>query len=126
MSRLTVGQRLSERLFAAEAAIDSALAETASLCAMLPRARAEACLSSVTGQQVFDEAAASVTALTEARAHMVATHKSLAALARKLGLETLAIGPLDKPEDAPPTGAGRFTFAENRVNKSFTNSPVTR
>ena len=104
MSRLTVGQTLSGRLYAAEAAIDSALAETASLCAFLPRARAEACLSPATGQQVFDEAAASISALTEARAHIVATHRSLAALARKLGLETLAMGPLDKPEDAPPNG----------------------
>jgi hypothetical protein len=114
MSRLTVGQSLSGRLFAAEAAIDAALSETANLCAALPRARAEAYLSAVTGQQVFNEAAASVAALTEARAHMVATHRSLAALARRLGLETLAIGPLDKPEDAPPTGGRGISVSKTR------------
>lgn len=105
-SRRTVGESLAERLFAAEAAIDIALGETAALVAMLPTARAEAYLSAVTGQRAFDGAAASVVALTLARSHMVATHSVLSALARKLGLETLAMGPLDKPEDAPPNGGG--------------------
>ena len=52
----------------------------------------------------FDGAAASVAALTQARSHIVATHGSLAAVARKLGLDDLAVGPVDKPEDRPPRG----------------------
>lgn len=44
MSRQTVGEALSGRLFATEVAIDAALAEAASLVAMLPSARAEAYL----------------------------------------------------------------------------------
>lgn len=106
MTRETVSEALSARLHAAEAAIDAALAETAQLAAMLPAARAQAYVSAVTGQKAFDGAAASITALAQARSHMVDTHNTLAALARKMGLETVAVGPLDKPEDPVPIGGG--------------------
>lgn len=104
MSRQTVGEALVVRLHAAEAAIDAALFETASLAALLPGARAEAFLSATTGQKVFQGAAAGLVALTEARAHVADAHNALAAIARKLGLDDLAVGPVDKPEDRPPVG----------------------
>jgi len=106
MTRQAIGEALAARLYAAEAAIDHALIETATLAAMLPAARADACLSAVTGQRAFDGAAGAISALSLARSHMVSTHASLAALARKLGLDVLAIGPLDKPGDRPPVGGG--------------------
>ena len=106
MSRLSVGEALAARLYAAESAIDQALIETATLAAALPAARADAWLSAVTGQRAFAGAAATISALAEARAHIVQTHNSLTALARKLGLEILAVGPLDKPGDGPPIGGG--------------------
>ncbi len=106
MSRETVGEALSMRLHAAEAAIDAALSEAAQLAAMLPAARAQAYLSAVTGQKAFDGAAASISALAQARSHMVDTHNTLAALARRMGLDTVAVGPLDKPEDPVPIGGG--------------------
>lgn len=109
MTRETVSEALSARLHAAEAAIDAALAETAQLAAMLPAARAQAYVSAVTGQKAFDGAAASIAALAQARSHMVDTHNTLAALARKMGLETVAVGPLDKPEDPVPIGGGGVT-----------------
>lgn len=128
MSRQTIGEALAVRLYAAETAIDQALTETAFLAAALPSARAEAYLSAVTGQRVFDGAAASISALAEARSHLVQTHTALAALARKLGLDTLAIGPLDKPGDQPPIGGGPgggdtggTPLARSEVNKPLTN-----
>lgn len=105
MKRETIGDGLAARLYAAEAAIDAALVETAGLAAALPRARSEAYLSAVTGQQAFEGAAASLAALTAARGHLIATHNTLGALARKLGLGALAAGPVDKPEDKPPIGS---------------------
>lgn len=102
MSRQLIGQDLAARLYALEKAIDAALSEAAELTAALPRARAQSYLSVVTGQKAFDEMAGTIVALTSARAHTVHTHQALAALARKLGLDDLAIGPLDKPEDTPP------------------------
>lgn len=106
MSRSEVGEALAARLYAAESAIDAALAATAGLAADLPSARARAMLSAVTGQRAFDGAAGAVSALVQARAHLVQTHGALAALARKLKLDDLAVGPVDKPEDDPPIGGG--------------------
>ncbi len=106
MSRHAVGEALAARLYAAESAIDQALVESATLAAALPAARADAWLSAVTGQRAFEGAAAAIAALAEARAHIVRTHNTLAALARKLGMEALAMGPVDKPGDTPPIGGG--------------------
>jgi hypothetical protein len=106
MNRLSVGEALAARLYAAESAIDQALIETATLAAALPAARADAWLSAVSGQGAFAGTAGAITALSEARAHIVQTHKTLTALARRLGLETLTVGPVDKPGDGPPIGGG--------------------
>lgn len=119
MNRQSIGETLSARLFAAETAIDAALTETAHLTAMLPAARAEAYLSAVTGQRAFDGAAASIVALTEARSHLVDTHNTLAALARRLGLDSVAVGPLDKPEDDLPRAEPE---PAHKVNKSLPGS----
>lgn len=125
MSTQAIGEALAARLYAAETAIDQALSETAFLAAALPSARAEAYLSAVTGQRAFDGAAASISALAEARSHLVQTHTTLAALARKLGLDTLAVGPLDKPGEQPPIGGGGgggiSPDAMAEVNKPLTN-----
>lgn len=104
MTRQDIGEALARRLYAAESAIDRALAEAAALTAALPAARADAYLSAVAGHRAFSGAAAAISALTEARGHVVQTHNTLAALARRLGLEALAAGPVDKPTDTPPIG----------------------
>lgn len=104
MSRQAIGETLSYHLHRTEAAIDAALHEAATLAALLPHARADAGLSAVAGQGAFDGAASTLTALTGARAHLVRTHTTLAALARRLGLASVAVGPLDKPDDRPPVG----------------------
>ncbi len=122
MTRHSVGEALAARLYAAEAAVDQALAETAALAGALPVARAEAWLSAVSGQRAFSGAAAAIGALTEARGHLVQTHNTLAALARKLGLHTLAVGPVDKPGDTPPVGGGlcpEGDIPQEMVNKSL-------
>lgn len=106
MNRLSIGEALAARLYAAESAIDQALIETANLAAALPAARANAWLSAVTGQSAFSGTAGAISALSEARAHIVRTHNTLTALARKMGLESLAVGPVDKPGDGPPIGGG--------------------
>lgn len=104
MSRHAVGVALSLRLHTAEAAIDAALAETARLMVLLPTARDRARLAATTGGKAFDGTAAAIGALTAARSHLGETHATLAALARRLGLDDLAVGVLDKPEDNIPVG----------------------
>jgi hypothetical protein len=121
MTRQGIGEALAARLYSAESAIDRAMAETAALTAALPGARAEAWLSAVTGQRAFSGAAATISALAEARGHLVQTHNTLAALARKLGLEALAVGPVDKPGDTPPIGGvcPEGDTTADMVNKSL-------
>ncbi len=123
MSRQTVGEALSLRLHAAEAAIDAALVETAQLAALLPAARSQAYLSAVTGQKAFDGAAASIGALALARSHLVDTHNTLAALARRLGLDVVAVGPLDKPEDKVPVGGGVTPSLADMVKEALPETP---
>jgi hypothetical protein len=126
MSRLSVGEALAARLYAAEAAIDQALIETATLAAALPVARSDAWLSAVTGQTAVDGTAAAIAALARARADIVRTHRSLTAIARKIGLETLAVGPLDKPGDTPPIGGGGITTQHGKLNPTSSAQLVLR
>lgn len=116
MSRKVIGRDLGRRIQAAEIAVDRVLVEIAGLAAALPDARLRASLAATTAQPAFDAVAASLTALTEARAHLVDAHRTLAALARKLGLEVLAVGPMDKPEDRPPMD-GSERLRANVVNE---------
>lgn len=114
MSRTDLGERLAQRLYAAEAAIDRALAEAAELAAFLPRARAEAMIAATTGQAAFESSAAAIAALAAARGHVAHTHRTLDALGRRMGIDVSATGPMDKPEnDLPnrPSGA-RVLFNE--------------
>lgn len=117
MTRHTVGEALAQRLYAAESAVDAALIAAADLAADLPRARSQALLSAVTGQRAFDGVADAVSALVQARAGLVQTHGVLSAVARKLKLDDLAVGPVDKPEDEPPVGGGGVR-SENRVEST--------
>ena len=124
MTRHDIGAALSARLHAAEAAIDQAMADTAGLAAALPAARLEAALAATAGQKAFDGAAASLSALADAGSHIVRTHQALAALARTLGMERLAVGQLDKPGDTPPVGGGDDSpLIGALVNETLANSP---
>ncbi|MFN3537365.1 MAG: hypothetical protein ACK4Y4_07975 [Brevundimonas sp.] len=116
MQHEIVGRDLSRKIHAAEAAMDHALIEIAALTAALPEARMRAGVSGVTGQAAFDDLAASLSSLTQARARLGGAHRTLAALARRMGLETLATGPMDKPEDKPPMNTRR----QNMGNETLT------
>lgn len=105
-NREMIGEQLAGRLYAAETALDQALECIAHYAALLPQARAQAYVSATTGQKAFTGAAGAIAAVTEARGQLVESHNALAALARKLGLDILAVGPVDKPEDTPPIGGG--------------------
>lgn len=124
MTRATISEAVATRLHATETAIDAALSEAAQLAALLPVARSDAYLSAVAGQRAFDGAAASISALALARSHMVDTHNVLAALARKMGLDAVAVGILDKPEDKPPVGGGGVQVRlASEVNKALPLAP---
>ena len=112
MNKDAVAERVAAQLFDAERAVDAALEEVAKLAALLPQARQEAYLAATVGQTVFASTASAVAGLTAVRGDLVQTHGSLAALARRMGLEAVAAGPMDKPKDDRPFhGYGRAAMA---------------
>lgn len=84
--------KVADRLFAAEEAIDIALARGAELNQTMVTARAEAGLSALVGQEAFQTATAAFAALVRARCDIVETHKRLSEIKIQVGLRTIAIG----------------------------------
>ncbi len=117
----STAEAVAAKLFAAEAALDAALTEAAGLAAMLPQARATIYVAATTGQSAFEGVAGCVSSLTEARARLVATHRTLAAVARMRGLDTLAAGPMDKPEDETPPATGHLSHPRTEHDKQTMN-----
>jgi hypothetical protein len=97
--RREAAQKVADRLFAVEAAIDVALAAAAELNAAIPSARAEARISAVVGQDAIDRAAESFAFLVQARRHMVEAHHCLEETRIQIGLREVSVGDaLPKPE----------------------------
>jgi hypothetical protein len=111
MKRRIVAHQVADQLFAAEAAIDSALSAVASLTAMLPNARIDANLSAVVGQNVIDRTTETIVALAEARRGIVETHRELHEVQHQIGLGALALGGVDKPEENMVRPRGRLRVA---------------
>lgn len=90
--RREAAQQVAEHLFAAENAIDVALACAAQLTATMPAARTRANLSAIVGQNAIESAAETFAALVRARQQIVATHQRLDETKVQIGLRTVAIG----------------------------------
>lgn len=98
LKRRELGQEVADRLFAAELAIDAAIARTAELAGSIPAARAEAELACEVGQEALEYAAESFSALVKARAQMIASHRELAANKDQIGLRAYSFGGFAKPD----------------------------
>jgi len=99
--RREAAMKVAECLFAAEEAIDAALARTAELNSKMVTARSEASLSALVCQDAFEVSAAAFAALARARCDIVETHKRLSEAKIQVGLRTVAIGDgLPKPPQA--------------------------
>ena len=92
--RREAAMKVAESLFAAEEAIDAALARAAELNSTLVTARTDAKLSALVGQDAFEVSAAAFAALAQARCDIVETHKRLSEAKIQVGLRTVAIGDL--------------------------------
>jgi hypothetical protein len=99
--RVTSTNMVAEQLFAAEQAIDAAIAATAKLSALMPEARTLANLSAVVGQAALGHAGDTLMSLIAARNEIVLTHHALDEVKTDIGLRTLAMGgAVRKPFDA--------------------------
>jgi hypothetical protein len=108
--RRAAAMRVAESLFAAEEAIDAALARAAELNSTLVTARTEAKLSALVGQDAFEVSASAFAALARARCDIVETHKRLSETKDQIGLRTVSVGDLG---EKPPSerGEGRHLHA---------------
>jgi len=96
--RQAVAQKVADRLFAVESAIDIALTRAAELNAAMPAARTEARLPAMVGQAALDRATSAFVALVEARRRIVETHQSLDETRLQIGLREVDSGDIkDKP-----------------------------
>ena len=84
--RRLVAEQVAESLFAAEAAIDAALACTAKLAGQMPTVRGDANLSALIGQGAIEQAIEAMSALSHARGRIIATHKELSIAQGQIGL----------------------------------------
>ncbi len=84
--RRLAANKIAEQLFAAEAAIDAAVAAVAQLTAVMPLARQEAHLAACIGQDALMGAMQTCQQLVEARGRIIATHAALRDAQHKVGL----------------------------------------
>ncbi|HEX8480756.1 MAG TPA: hypothetical protein VF650_02500 [Allosphingosinicella sp.] len=90
--RRDAAMKVAESLFAAEEAIDAALARVAELNSALVTGRMEAKLSALMGQEAFEGAASAFAALARARCDIVETHNRLSETKIQIGLRTVSLG----------------------------------
>lgn len=103
--RREAAMKVAESLFAAEAAIDDALARTAELNGNMVTARQDAKLSALVCQDAFEVSASAFAALARARCDIVEAHKRLSEAKIQVGLRTVAIGDgLPKPPQGHAEG----------------------
>ncbi|MDY6923288.1 MAG: hypothetical protein SWI22_04930 [Pseudomonadota bacterium] len=103
--RNELGRQMAEKLYAAERALDAALAEIGDLSALMTRGRMHHGIAAVVGQEALEHVAKCGGALTKARRALVEGHKQLARDARlmRIAWTTGYVGPGEtKPaEDRP-------------------------
>ena len=106
--RRMVAEQIAGALFEAEAAIDAALAKTATLTGIMPALRREAGASALIGQDAVERASQAITALADARRAIVETHKELSVAQEQMGLGAIMIDAGgDKPLALSASGVAR-------------------
>ena len=110
-NRRNAAIKIAESLFAAEEAIDNALARAAELNGNMVTARSEAKLSVVVGQDAFEVSAAAFAALARARCDIVETHRRLSEAKIQVGLRTVSVGDLGEKPFTEARGEGRHLQA---------------
>ncbi|WP_310497676.1 hypothetical protein [Sandarakinorhabdus sp.] len=98
--RRLAANSVAEKLFAAEAAIDAAVAAVAQLTAVMPMARQDAHLAACIGQDALMSAMKTCMQLGEARAQIINTHQALRETQINIGLGAVAFNDMNCPPSA--------------------------
>ncbi|HRD45006.1 MAG TPA: hypothetical protein PLF78_00835 [Caulobacter sp.] len=97
MEKVFVARKVAQKLFATEAALDTAITEAAELMAEMLKARRELGLSAVVGDNASAKLVEALAALGEARTAVVAAHGELDQVRVRIGVRTKGLGFEDKP-----------------------------
>ena len=108
MEKAFVVQRVANKVWSTENAVDDAMAQAAALMAELTSARQELRLSAGTTEKATADLVAAISALGQARTAMVEMHEELAEVKIRIGDRTKLTGAWDKPQRAPETTAETF------------------
>lgn len=98
MDKIEVANKVADKLFATEHAVDDAMVRASQFLEAMVEARRELNLSAVAGEVATSRVAEAIAALSEARRSVMAAHGALQNLQTKMGL-TVAFG-ADKYEEA--------------------------
>ena len=109
MDKAFVAQRVANKLWSAEDAVDAAMAQAAGLMAELTAARQEIKFSAQTTEKATADVVAAIAALGQARAALVEMHDELAEVKLRLGIRTKLTGAWDKPKTAETVEDLRIT-----------------
>ena len=91
-----VAQRVANKLFATEAAVDAAMVETMEMMAELIQARKDLGLSATVGNGVSAKLGDAISALAAARTAVVDAHLELDEVRARVGIRTKLIGVIGK------------------------------
>jgi hypothetical protein len=91
-----VAQRVANKLFATEAAVDAAMVETMEMMAELIQARKDLGLSATVANGATAKLGDAVAALTAARTAVVEAHAQLDEVRLRIGIRTKLIGVIGK------------------------------
>jgi len=97
MDKAFVAQRVANKLWTAEDAVDTAMAQAAGLMAELTSARQELKVSAQTTEKAMADVVAAIASLGQARAALVEMHDELAEVKLRVGIRTKLTGAWDKP-----------------------------
>jgi len=99
LEKVFVAQRVANKLFATENAVDAAMVEAAELMADMLKARKDIGLSAVVGDRASAKLVEALAALGQARSAMVEMHGELNDVKLRIGVRTKMAGIEDKPPE---------------------------
>ncbi|RRN62339.1 hypothetical protein [Caulobacter sp. 602-1] len=104
MEKVFVAQRVANKLYATEAAVDAATVEVMEMMAELIQARKDLGLSATVGNGASAKFAEAVQALATARTAIVDAHKQLDETRLRVGIRTRMGGFIKEEQLVSPTG----------------------
>ena len=107
MDKAFIAQRVANKVWSAENAVDAAMAEAAALMNEITTARQELKVSASTDAKAMKDLVTAIAALGEAREALVTMHDELAEVKLRCGIRTKLTGGWDKRQQASaPTEEG--------------------